>query len=329
MRALQDKSQLWDHGPVANCSIVILNWNGKHLLAEAIPAVLAAVEFTGGGHEVIVVDNGSSDGSPDYVRHGFPSVKVVALARNMRFSAGNNAGACAARREILVFLNNDMVVERDFLPPLLSHFDDPRVFAAACRIVMPQVELRGHRGRETGLTRGEFHQGFLQIDHEERLPPAPAPVLYAGGGSCACDRARFLAIGGFDTLWDPFYWEDVDLSYRARKRGWEIVFEPRSVVHHKHRATNNPRNFPGNFIPLAEKKNSILFMWKNVSDRRILLQHFRCLWRELANPGSDPLLAPAFFWALRQLPQALARRIAERPHWRLSDAEVVAQSVAK
>src|SRR5262245_27704448 len=90
-----------------SASIIILNWDGKHLLQECLPAVIEAVRCDGRNHEIVVVDNGSTDGSVDFVHRNFPLVRVLALDRNYGFSAGNNRGVDAVRTDIVVLLNND------------------------------------------------------------------------------------------------------------------------------------------------------------------------------------------------------------------------------
>lgn len=112
------QSVLGDNPPASDiASIVVLNWNGKDLLAPGIPSILEAVRTDGRPHEVLVVDNGSTDGSLQYLEQSFPQVRVLALGKNLGFAEGNNAGVKAARNEIVILLNNDMVVDPGFLPP--------------------------------------------------------------------------------------------------------------------------------------------------------------------------------------------------------------------
>src|SRR6266850_7410265 len=111
-------------------SIIILNWNGRDLLAQGLPSVFAAVNFADFDVEVIVVDNGSTDGSADFVRSGFPTARVVATEKNHGFGEGNNLGVKNSTSNIVVLLNNDMVVDKNFLNPLLKPFQNDReVFA--------------------------------------------------------------------------------------------------------------------------------------------------------------------------------------------------------
>jgi GT2 family glycosyltransferase len=161
-------------------SIVIPNWNGRDLLAKYLPSVIGAAERLP-GCEIIVVDNGSEDGSAQFLLDTFPQVRVVALPRNLGFGSGSNAGFRAATHDIVVLLNSDMRVEADFLAPLLAGFTDPQVFSVACQIFFSDpAKVR----EETGLTEGWWLQGGLRVRH--RVEPEIRelyPCFYGGGGS--------------------------------------------------------------------------------------------------------------------------------------------------
>ncbi|MBN2406694.1 MAG: glycosyltransferase family 2 protein [Elusimicrobia bacterium] len=291
-------------------SIIILNYNGKHLLETCMPSVIKAVEYDGSGHEVILADNGSDDGSIDYVRENFPSVRILALSRNLYYSGANNIAAKYAKNDIVIFLNNDMIVEEDFIRPLLDHFRGEDVFAVSSRIRMEPRKEGGYLVNETGCTRGRFIKGFLEIWQEEPRSGEPGEIFYFSGGSSAVSREKFLCLGGFDTLFNPFYYEDTDLSMRAKENGWKIIYEPRSVVHHKFRGTNNEDNFPAYMIKLAVKTNYILINWKNTGDPVLLAEHFLNLALRLFStvPGkSDPGFAAGFVMAVLKLPRLFAR----------------------
>jgi GT2 family glycosyltransferase/glycosyltransferase involved in cell wall biosynthesis len=260
-----------DRRPAINAaSVVIPNWNGRDLLGRYLPSVVDAMA----GHpnnEIIVVDNGSEDGSAEFVRERFPSVRLLALERNLGFGGGSNAGFRAARNDIVVLLNSDMRVQPDFLAPLLESFSDESVFAVGCQIFFSDpAKLR----EETGLTQGWWENGGLRVRHREDAAVDRAfPCFYGGGGSCAFDRAKFLELGGFDELFRPFYLEDTDLGFLAWKRGWKVLYQPKSVVYHEHRGTIGKR-FSAAQIDLVLKQNFILFCWKNVHEWRRLGSHF-------------------------------------------------------
>ncbi|MBC8262755.1 MAG: glycosyltransferase, partial [Anaerolineales bacterium] len=325
----------------SKASVIIPNWNGRELLEQCLPSVVEAVRSDGADHEIIVVDNHSTDDSVPFLKANYPEVRILELDSNRGFAGGCNAGAAESQNDIIVFLNNDMIVDRGFLRPLLDGFacpepspelcrragrrDNENVFAVSSQIYFWDAEKRRE---ETGQTRGFLKLGFLQVVHDE---PGDSermrPVLYAGGGSSAFDKSKFLALGGFDELFQPFYWEDTDISYRAWKREWEVLFEPRSVVHHKHRGTIG-KTYDADFTHKAVNRNHFLFMWKNFTDPGLLLLHpfvllGRLMWNYML--GNSTYLA-AFGTAVSQLGEVWKRRARDSRSGKLSDQEVLAVS---
>lgn len=298
-------------------SVVIPNWNGRDLLARYLPPLIEALSGNP-DNEIVVVDNGSEDGSAEFVRTEFPGVNLLALPENLGFGGGSNAGFRSARHDIVILLNSDMRVDRDFVAPLLAGFTDESVFAVSCQIFLSDPEKRRE---ETGLTEGWWEDGSLRVSHREdpeidRL----YPCLYAGGGSSAFDRRKFLELGGFDELLAPFYLEDTDLGYGAWKRGWKILYAPGSRVWHEHRGTIG-RKFSPEFIDGVLKKNFLLFVWKNIHSWGRLLEHFCFSWSGavfsvmVESPERTTL---AGIWrACRQLPGAM------RSRWRARSLAVI------
>lgn len=303
-------------------SIVIPNWNGRDLLEKYLPSVIAAAAPVP-DNEIVVVDNGSTDGSAEFIRDRFPQVRLIALERNLGFGGGSNAGVRAARHDIVVLLNTDMRVERDFLAPLLNGFSDEKVFAVACQIFFTDpAKLR----EETGLTQGWWRQGSLRVRH--RIDPVIRdlyPCFYGGGGSCAFDRRKFLELGGFDPLLAPFYLEDTDLGYLAWKRGWKVLYQPGSVVYHEHRGTIGKR-FSGAYIQSILKKNFLLFTWKNIHEWRRLCAHFFSTWADamlswLFGDSPERASLSGIGRASLQLPRAIFSRSRARALAAISDTE--------
>ncbi|HWP86077.1 MAG TPA: glycosyltransferase [Terriglobia bacterium] len=305
-------------------SVVIPNWNGKHLLERHLPSVIADC---GPEDEIIVVDNASTDGSAAFVRQRFPQVRLLELERNRGFGGGCNAGARAARHPVVVLLNNDMRVVPGFLAALLSGFTDANVFAVSAQIFFSDP-LR--RREETGLTFGWFSKGFFRVRHDagEGIRK-PYPTFYAGGGSSAYDRRKFLELGGFDPLFEPFYLEDTDLSYNAWRRGWKVLYQPEARVYHEHRGTIG-RHFTPQSIQAFLQKNYVLMVWKNLHQPLWMWSHLLHLYGHmllhgLGRPTETRTSIGAFLLAARQLPQALRARRAALRSARLSNPAVFAR----
>lgn len=308
-------------------SLVIPNWNGKDLLERFLPSWVAAIAAHPGS-EIIVVDNGSTDGSAAWLNENYPNVRVIALPKNLGFGGGSNAGFRAAKHDIVVLLNSDMRVEPDFLAPLLAGFTDHKVFAVSCQIFLGDPTKRRE---ETGLTQGWWQDGSLRVSHrEDPAVDSLFPCFYGGGGSCAFDRRKFLELGGFDPLFHPFYLEDTDLGFLAWKRGWKVLYQPSSVVHHEHRGTIGKR-FTAGYIQSIVQKNFLLFCWKNIHGWRRLPGHFFFAFAgalTTAWSGYSPTRtsAAAILRAFLQLPQSLRSRWTARTLATVDDAEAFRRS---
>ena len=291
-----------------SATVVIPNWNGRDLLEKYLPPLIDALAGNP-ANEILVVDNGSSDGSAEFVRERFPSVRVLALPKNLGFGGGSNAGFREARNDIVVLLNSDMRVDRGFLAPLLAGFTDEKVFAVSCQIFLSDPEKRRE---ETGLTEGWWEDGSLRVSHRDDPEIRVLyPCFYGGGGSCAFDRRKFLELGGFDELLAPFYLEDTDIGYLAWKRGWKVLYQPASKVWHEHRGTIG-KKFSPEFIRGVLKKNFLLFVWKNIHGWGRVVEHLVFSWSaavfSLLSESPERTTLSGIWRAVQQLGGAMASR---------------------
>src|SRR4029077_14721790 len=133
--------------------------------------------------------------------------------------------------EILVFLNNDLKVDHDFLSPLMRHFEAADVFSASAR----SYDWNGAE-ITSGPARLNFENGFYSWNFDTRHQKI-CHTLFTSGGYMAVDRTKFIEVGGFNRLFAPAYCEDMDLCFRAWRRGWRCLYEPDSVVWHRDRGT--------------------------------------------------------------------------------------------
>lgn len=310
-----------------SASLIVPSYNGKDLLARYLPSVLRAARTGARQHEVLVVDDGSTDGTLDLVQRSFPTVRLIAEKPNGGFIKACNTGADLSSHDIVVFLNNDVEVDIGFLEPLLRHFHDPSLFS-----VSPKM-LRGADCLNESVTRGFARFGFLMVDFpavrrtDSRFEHT-MPIMYGCGGAVAVHKRKFMQMGGFDELYLPNYSEDRDAGYRAWKRGWKVLYEPRSVVYHQHSATMN-RVLSKNARSLLAWRNHLLFMWKNLSDKELLAKHAMLLfpftlYRLIIR--RDYMFPLAVLHACARLPQVLRSRRQERVHWLLSDRQVLSLS---
>lgn len=248
-------------------SIVVPNYNGRDLMLRNAPTWVAAARAHGRA-EVVVVDDGSTDDSVEVLR-GLEGVRTVVHPQNRGFGGACLTGAQSAAAPIAVLLNSDVHVEPDFLGPLVAPFArDPRVFS-----VSPLILDRFGRPGKVTVNLPRVRRGELRwdgVDPEDllalsRLPldvPLEIPSLFGLGGAVALDRARFLALGGFDPLYRPFYHEDVDLGLMAWRRGWRVLVEPRSRVTHEDGGTIGRHHAPMK-VKVARRRHRLLCGWKH------------------------------------------------------------------
>ena len=213
-------------------SVVIVSWNGRQYLDACLRAVEAQRDVRA---EVVLVDNGSTDGTGDFVRATFPRVRVVSLQENRGFAGGNNAGASEARGTFLAFLNNDTVPEPDWLRTLLAGVDETTGFTLTTSRIVYMHDPQVIDSAGDGL----FRVGAaFKWHHGERTDTGTAVTEVFGvcGAACLMPRSVFNELGGFDADFFASH-EDVDLSYRARLLGYRCRYVPDAVVRHHGSAT--------------------------------------------------------------------------------------------
>jgi GT2 family glycosyltransferase/glycosyltransferase involved in cell wall biosynthesis len=249
-------------------SVVIPTRNGRELLAEC----LALLD---GASEIIVVDNGSSDGSTEFLRDRYPDIVVEHSAEPLSFARAVNRGIRKARFSRVCLLNNDMLVEPGFLAALRRPFEMvPNLFSSTAQIFFPE----GQRREETGKTVLPDQRPVLDfpVRCDELLAGEDQSyVLYGSGGCSLYDAAKLEALSGFDEAYDPAYVEDLDLGVRAWTQGWPSVFAAQARVLHKHRTTTS-RYFTQAELEDALELNYVRFLARAIGDATFFGQ----LWRE-------------------------------------------------
>jgi GT2 family glycosyltransferase len=272
--------------------------------------------------------NSESDASSHY--RSTPSLRLIKNETNRGFGPACNRGFESASHPLVFLLNNDVDVDVDSIAPLVENFADASVFAAHCRV----FDLES--GRECGSGKvGSFSSGFIRVHRSYVIVPEIAGgagmesgeqalrySMFASGGSAMFDRRGFLEIGGFDTLFAPIYWEDVDISYRAWKRGLSVLYEPRSVVHH--RVSSTMRNVNQRSIRRMQQRNRLIYHWINLHEGPLMASHIT--WVALLAFTAPLRLQPGFLVslvaALKRLPQIRKRRLEEKRAARRSDRDV-------
>ena len=212
---------------------MILNWNGLDMMKKNVPEVLLLMnKHCKVPWEVLVVDNGSEDKSVEYLKSiKNKNLEILELDKNYFFSGGNNRGLKFCKYSHVLVMNNDIFPTGDFITPLVQAFKkDKRTFAVSGQMFFS----RDKRREESGYTQIFFGKKF-KLQHEVTTPEHFATTAWPGGGFTLFDKKKLSFLGGFNELYQPFYYEDTDLGMRAWRLGWPSFYEPSSQVVHDHK----------------------------------------------------------------------------------------------
>ena len=297
-------------------SIIVPTFNGAELLARHLAGVRAEALEVHGGAEVIVVDDGSAGGGAAIARIAGelgPPVRVIRRGANGGFAAAANDGVAAARGECVLLLNDDMHLEPGCLAALLAALGARSDLFAVTPVI---VNLAA--GFVESTTALRFHRGVFDTVLPGRLGLAPLaagelrPIAFPCGGALLCRRDELLALGGFSPLFSPFYWEDVDLGWRAQRSGRGVAECGNARVLHEHARTIG-RLAPGRVRRIYER-NRLLLTWLHLYGAAAWARHLAWLLpRTLAALARRDSAAAALPLALGRLAAVVAARRRLRP----------------
>ena len=240
--------------PSPTASIIIPHMNGKDLLRDCLNALRRQ---TFSDFEVLIVDNGSTDGSQEFARTHYPEARVIELGRNYGFTGACNRGREASQGEFVILLNNDTEADPNWLAEVVAAFRrHPQAGIVASKMLLFDERDRFHTAgdfyRLDGVpgNRGVWQTDTGQYNKEER-------VFSACGGAAAYRRAMLEEIGFLD---DDFFFscEDVDMGWRANLAGWQTIYAPTAVVYHKLKATGG--SVVGSYY---DGRNFLYLIWKD------------------------------------------------------------------
>ena len=253
-------------------SVVIPSRNGRELLAAQLPGIVGDLE--GSPAEVIVIDNGSDDGTAGWLRAEWGGVQVDISTAPLSFARAVNRGIARARFSHVCLLNNDMLIGPGFFRALRRAFDDVGdLFCSTAQIRFPEGVRREETGKAVMAQEG---LADFPLRCDEPLPGEDGtPVLYGSGGCSLYDAGKLRALGGLDEAYEPAYVEDLDLGYRAWQRSWPSVYAAGAVVEHRHRATTR-RYYSEEQLEVVLEVNYLKFLARAVADRAV----FARLWKQ-------------------------------------------------
>src|SRR6266567_859285 len=225
--------------------LAILNYNGKKHLEQLLPTARAAAKKFSGTCAAVVLDNDSTDNDVAWIEREFSSVQVIVAPKN------------------------DLKVDHDFLAPLVRHFESPDVFSVSAR----SYDWNGAEVT-SGPARLNFNNGFYSWKFDTQHQKT-CYTLFTSGGFMAVDREKFVELGGFNRLFTPAYCEDVDLCFRAWRRGWRCIYEPESIVWHRHQATWSNNSIAS--LRSLELRSLLLMQWSTFPMHRARWARLRSL----------------------------------------------------
>lgn len=296
-------------------SIIIVTWNGLHLLKQYLPKVL---ESDYPAYEVILADNASTDATAKWVQDHYPEVKIRTFDKNYGYAEGNNRAAEFALNDFLIFLNNDAMPGAGWLQQLNKFIQDvdPDIVQPKIKSISEphKFEYAGAAGGYIDYLGYPFCRGriFDSVEKDHGQYDSPAPLFWASGAAFVIKKELFHQLGGFDATFE-FHMEEIDLCWRALKRNLKIYYAPSSVVYHLGGGSLD-QNSPGKVF--YNHRNSLIMLTKNL-DRFVALKIFLRLildgiagFRYLIQlkPRHTLALIRSHFSFYRQLPNNLQHR---------------------
>ena len=311
---------------------VVLNWDGM----EHLPVCLDSLRRqTYPNLRVVMVDNGSADGSREYARAHFPGIEIIANGRNLGFARANNRGLaraaeCGAKYALL--LNNDTECAPDCVAELVAAAEaDRRIAACAPKILLFDArDVINGVGTDVSLFGYGWDRG--QGEKDEGQYDAPCEVFGMSGGAMLVRLGVIAELGAFDPACF-IYFEDIDLAWRIRYRGYSVVAVPRAVVYHKYSATMGKVKLRKEFLLERNRIRGVLknFQWGTLLTLlpRMAAADARKAWRFVSRRGGGrsmpraSIVVGAYAWNLLHLPGLLWRRRAAQRARVLSDEEMM------
>lgn len=279
-------------------SIVIPTWRGRHLLEAYLPSILAASdryrETCNFRTEILVVEDAGGDDTTTWLRSKYgDQVRLLEHEKNQGFCAACQTGFEHAKFPVVLLLNNDVRLEPDCIAPFIPHFEDPKVFAVTGKMFNQKGDTFCNGGKIGRFRRGMWssYQNYdVQADVSRGKPYLSFAAIAA---FAAYDREKYLNIGGLDPL--TAMYEDIEISYRAWRRGWSIRYEPYSVAFHDASQTIK-RLYRGQSRDMISRRSRILMHWILLHDRKMFLQHVASMIGRTLT--SWILLDWPFYWAV-------------------------------
>lgn len=301
-------------------SVIIPNWNGEHLLKDCLDS-LEKQSYK--NFEIIIVDNGSTDSSIEFIKNNFPKIKIIKLEKNLGFAKAVNIGVKKSKAKFIVLLNNDTEVDKDWLKNLVKIAKKYKDVGSVGSKLLNFYERRKIDG--VGIQINEVGQA-RSIGYDEKDKGQYEKQLYVfgvTGGASLFKREIFIKIGMFDENYF-MYSEEVDWAFRAQFQGFKAIYCPKAIVYHKHKASSSKKPQHLEYWQFKNMTQTILkdmpfgVMLKNYRWLKIILVHFNTIFYQIKNGFLWPPVLTEV-WLLIHLPELLIKRYKIQKNKKVND----------
>ncbi len=282
--------------------LVIPSYQARHLLEKHLPAIY---KHSSDLNKIIIVEDGGSDDTPQFLKENYPDIKLLINKENRGFSKSVNRAVSQSGADFILLLNNDVEPHKDYLKNAFKYFDDEDIFAV------------NFNEKQSSWPKVFWKNGKLQYTQGEDKKN-PRFCAWPSGGSSILRMSIWNKLNGFNEIYSPGYWEDIDLGWRAWKKGYKIIWAPDAYIDHQHESTF--KKLDQNYLNLIKQRNELFFHWQNITDRKLASDHFKFLVSHtLKHPGYSKVVFAAF----KQYTKVAKNRIKNRRAAKLSDKQVL------
>lgn len=252
-------------------SVILPNFNGKHLLEMYLPATIEALAESKILYEIIVVDDCSTDESVSFIEQNYPTIILLKNELNSGFSYTCNRGIAIATKALVLLLNTDVKLTKHYFEKQLKYFEMDDTFGVMGKIMNFDGEKIEDAARLPYFKGAKFKANkFYYINQPNSL----TLTCYLSGANALVKREKLQLLNGFDEIYSPFYFEDFDLGLRAWKMGWKLYYEHEAVCFHQVSSSTNKLN-KSNFVQITYNKNSFILQSIHLQGIKRIVWHLQ------------------------------------------------------
>jgi GT2 family glycosyltransferase len=254
-------------------SVVIPNYNGAHLLEKNLPSVLKALSKSQADYEIIVPDDCSKDTSIEFLKKNYPQVITLESKVNLGFSGNINRGLRVAKKDLVLVLNSDVSLTEEYFEPHLKYFEDKNVFGVTSAIYDSDTRKIVH----SDLFPSQSLSGFIRARPVENYNfEYSIPICFMSGANTLVRRDMLTDLDFFNELYSPYYGEDMDLGFRAFRKGWHTIYDPSIICYHEGSSTIK-KHSTKNKIKIISRRNKYIFHEYHLAGFQKAAFHFKLL----------------------------------------------------